>query len=150
MTRSSRPFLILFGSLVLLMLCIGVALAVTVHQAGVIAIDIRCHGNGGSEIHNLRIPGFLVNQALEFIPDRALRQAHREMARLHPMMREAFRTLRKLPDFELVRVESADEQVRIVKRGRDLVIDVEDDRETVHLTVPLATLDKVATRFAGI
>ena len=147
--KSPRPFLILFGSLVLLMLCVGIALAITVYETGVITIDVHSNGRGGDEIHNLRVPALLANQAMEFIPEKAFRDAHRESENVGPMLREFSRALRHQHDFTLVQVEGPNEQVRIRKDGKNLVIDVQDDEEDVHVVVPLSTLDAVAKKLAS-
>jgi hypothetical protein len=58
--------------------------------------------------------------------------------------------LRDMPDFVLVEVQSAREYVKIQKIGGSLVINVDSDKETVHVSVPLRAarhaLEELAAR----
>jgi len=147
MDRSSRPFLILFGSIVALILFAGIAMAVTAHRSGMITVDIHATGPGGSEVHGLRIPGMLVNNAIGFLPDHIVKDAGKN--RIASLAAERVsRVLRNAPDCSLVEVDGPDEQVRIAKRGGNLVVHVRDVEEDVHISIPLKTLEAVAKKFA--
>ena len=150
MNRGSRPFLILFASLVLLMLCAGLALAITVHRSGMVAVDVQASGPGGCDIRGLRVPGFLVGTALEFIPNRVFAEAADEMREAGPVLREVCRTLRGAPDGCLVEITGADQHVSVTKHGGDLVVDVQDEEQSVHVVMPLRTLERMARRFGSI
>ncbi|MFH1143231.1 MAG: hypothetical protein V1774_01645 [Candidatus Eisenbacteria bacterium] len=149
MGRSSKPFLILFGSLVLLLVCAGIALAISVQRAGMICVDVEATGPGGCDVRGLRLPGFLVNGAIRCLPVDVLCEAKAEAAWVHPFLRQACRTLQRTPDFALVEVDGPNEQVRITKRGNDLLIHVESDQERVHLVIPIRTLDALASRLSS-
>jgi hypothetical protein len=150
MTTSSKPFLILFGSLVVAMLCAGVALAIAFHQAGMITVDVRADGPEGCNIRNLRVPALLVNGIVRALPDKALCDAGEETRKMHPALRRTCQILKRLPDFALVEIDGADERVRVAKRRNCLVVDVLSEDEEVHLTVPLGTLDAIAKRLESI
>jgi hypothetical protein len=64
----------------------------------------------------------------------------REARESLPAILAGARELERLPDFVLVEVESPRERVKVQKRGDYLVIDVDSDDETVHLSVPIRTV----------
>jgi len=146
--KSSRSFLLLFAGVLLALVAGGVALAVAVHRAGVIVVEVTpaegCHGDRVS----LRVPGALVAGAAFFLPERELREASAELRRWGPLALQALHELGRAPNCELVRVDGPAERVRIAKQDRCLVVDVRDGSEVVHLVVPLATAKAVLQRLA--
>jgi hypothetical protein len=146
--KSSRSFLLLFGGVLLVLVAAGVTLGIVVHRAGVLVVEVTptdgCHGDRVS----LRLPGALVAGAALFVPERALCEARADLRRWGPVALQALHQLGRAPDCELVRVDGPRECVRIAKRDRCLVVDVEDGEETVHLIVPLATAKAVLQRLA--
>jgi len=146
---SCRPFLLLFAGALLALVVIGVALAVSVHQAGMLVIDIRPAPGADGDRVSLRMPGALATTAAYLVPESLLRRAAADARHWGPLAREACGRLRSAPDCELVRVENRDEQVHIVKRNRSLIVDVQDARETVHLVLPLATAEAILRRLSG-
>ena len=92
-----------------------------------------------------------------FLADMALRiggaQAERvdlppEALELLPMLGPIVDELAKAPDFEMVRVEEPGQNVSIRKVGQSFEVSVLEDDQTVHVTIPLATLE-AAARAAG-
>ena len=149
MEPSTNPFLRLFGSLVLLLLCGGIALAVSVQRAGMISVDVEAAGPDGCTVKGLRVPGLLANTAIQALPAHIFDGMKDEAEWVPPLLSRACDALREVPDFNLVEVDGPDELVRIIKRGNDLVIDVVSDDEKVHVVLPIKTLDTVAQRFAS-
>jgi len=120
MDRSSRPFLILFGSIVALILFAGIAMAVTAHRSGMITVDIHAIVKDAGK-----------NRIASLAAERVSR------------------VLRNAPDCSLVEVDGPDEHVRIAKRGGNLVVHVRDVEEDAHISIPLKTLEAVAKKFAA-
>jgi hypothetical protein len=146
MTTSSKPFLILFGAILALIVGSGAALALAVHHYGTIEVDVHSNGPGGTDVEGLKIPGILATTAAHFIPDSALKSARGEV-RLGCRksdcdlgdVAEILAVLAKCPDCVLVEVISPDECVTIAKRNGHLVVDAQSVEETVHVKVPLRT-----------
>jgi hypothetical protein len=87
---------------------------------------------------------------LNCVPDRLCLEASEEMERWGPAIRVACNELTRCEDGVFVEVESYDETVLIAKRGKALVIDVESEDESVHITVPLATVKHVVSKIERI
>ena len=122
--------------------------AYVVHEGAVrIAVDER--SAGGQHIH-LLLPAALVPVGLKFVPDEKLRQAAAPARPWLPAVRAASQELGRLPDADLLEVRDTRDHVRLSKRGRLLVLDVESTRETVHISFPLKTLDQVARRLESL
>ena len=61
-----------------------------------------------------------------------------------PILRAVTREISKMPDVEIVSVETSTETVSVIKRGRNLIIDVDTPDEEVHVTVPIKVMESVA------
>ncbi|MCK4304119.1 MAG: hypothetical protein KAY24_07760 [Candidatus Eisenbacteria sp.] len=139
---------VFFGTLAVL-LVVGGGLAWAITHTGMVEVDIQAKAPGGCSVSGLRIPAALGHLALMFIPGTVFDQACEEVGRWSPLMSEACRQLSDCPDFTLVEVISSDEQVTIRKQGKNLIIDVDSDREIVHVTLPLSMVRAFAKRFEG-
>jgi len=127
---------------------LGTALlaGVVIYDAGAIRVQVREKGPGGENIH-LLVPAVAVPVALKFVPDDKLREAAREMRPWLPAIKVAAEELARCPDGPFVEVTSAQEKVSITKRGGSLVIDVDNQGETVHVSFPLRILPSIVREF---
>lgn len=148
MSVSSRPFLMIFGAAVLLLAATVTVLGVAVHRYGMLEIEIQPGYSGAGDHISIRLPGVIVPLAMFFVPDAPLREARREIEKWAPLARDAFRELSSCPDFVMVEVQERDEHVTIAKRGRALVIEVQSEDESVHIVVPLTTVNCVLNRIS--
>lgn len=138
MGASNRGFLTVFLGVVAVFLILGVGVAWSIHSAGMVEIDIREGGPGGTEITGLRIPAALGHLALSFVPMHAFDFCEdEEFQQWGPLMVEACRQLDQCPDFVLVEVISRDEHVCVRKQGKAFVVDVESYDERVHISIPI-------------
>jgi len=120
---------------------------VALYQDGVVDVSVHEKRPGGNNIHII-VPGVLVPAALHLVPKedlkRQLRGDSRELAEWLPVARIAARELARIPDGPLVEVDDHHDHVRIFKRGGVLVVDVDDNQDTVHISVPIALVRSVA------
>ena len=114
-------------------------------QQGLVRVRVVEKKPGGDRV-NLCVPAAAIPVALRLAPDDAIRQASEQAKDLLPALRIASRELSRLPDTELVEVRDTREHVRIRTVDGKLEIDVESDREDVHVSVPLRTLEAVLRR----
>ncbi len=122
--------------------------AYVVHEGAVrVAVD---EGSAGGKHIRLLLPAALVPVGLKFVPDEKLRQAAAQARPWLPAVRAASQELARLPDADLLEVRDTGDHVRLSKRGRLLVLDVESTRETVHVSFPLKTLDQLARRLESL
>lgn len=143
---SSRPFLLVFGILVLVLVCVGVAFAYSIHRAGMIEVDVHATGPGGCDIRGIKMPGALAPLAISFVPDEELAAAREDIDEWGPLAREVCRSIGRCPDFVLAEVHSDREFVRVAKEGRRLVVIVEGDEEEIRVVVPLGAVEAVLDR----
>jgi len=97
---------------------------------------------GGANLW-IPVPVGLARVALHFVPREDLPQLDPEARRYLPVARRIAQELAVAPDGVLVEVRSDDEQVLIVKRGGDLVVEVESLDEHVRVSLPAAALDEI-------
>jgi hypothetical protein len=143
-------FLGVFLGTLLVVMAAGGALAWSIHSAGMLTVDIHGKGPGSCDVTGIRIPAAVAHVALALVPDEAFDWAEdEELQRWGPLIHEACQQLLDSPDFTLVEVMDDDEHVFIRKRGKTLVIDVEDRTECVHVTVPLSIAKAFARKIDG-
>lgn len=123
---------------------LALAGAYVVHE-GAIRIQVDQQSAKGSHLH-LLVPAALVPAAMMFVPEATLREAATRARPWLPAVRAATEGLARQPDCDLLEVRSANEHVHVAKRGALLVVEVESLRETVHVSVPLRTINGVAHR----
>ena len=130
-------------AIILTVVCVGVATAV--HNAGMMEVQVADSGPGGDNIH-IVFPAFIAQVALAFVPCSVFSDLDEEIREWIPLLEEGAKALAAHPDFTLVRVESRDETVKIIKQGHSLVIDVESDSEDVHVVIPLGLVQRTVKK----
>src|SRR5215470_3936936 len=118
---------------------LAVAGAYTFHQ-GVIRVDVDEFREGGSHVH-MWVPAAVVPMALRFVPEQQLGRASMEVREGVPIARTIFQELRNYPNTVFVEVTDGDQHVRIATESGRLAIDVSEPQESVHLRVPVSTVD---------
>jgi hypothetical protein len=118
---------------------LAVAGAYTFHQ-GVIRVDIDEFRDGGSHVH-MWVPAAAVPMALRFVPEHHLRHTSMEVREGMPVVRSMFHELKNYPNTVFVEVTSGDQHVRIATENGRLAIDVSEPQESVHLRVPVNTVE---------
>lgn len=115
---------------------VPVAVGGAVAATGVVVVDVQ-EARGGSHIV-VPVPLALAQIATAFVPEHKLRvRLDRDAERYLPIAHDVLEALADGPDGELVRVEQPDQQVRVVKQGRRLRVEVEERDQTVRVSVPL-------------
>lgn len=114
-----------------------------VADAGMIGVRVHEKKPEGTNLH-LYVPAVLVPLGVKIAPERHLERAMQQAKEFLPAMRIAAEELERMPDGLLVEVLSPREHVMIVKSGGSLVVDVDNDRETVHVSVPLRMVRNLA------
>lgn len=133
------------GALVLLLGTVVVAGTVAFH-AGSVRVYVLEKKPGGDHI-NLLIPAALIPLGMKFIPDRGRQRAATRLEPWLPAIKAASLELARCPDGLLVEVENARERVRVEKVFGSLVIDVDSEDVSVHVSFPLKLVARVATEF---
>ena len=114
-----------------------------VADAGFIGVRVHEKKPDGTNLR-LYVPAVLVPLGVRLAPERELERAMSHAREFLPAMRIAAEELERIPDGLLVEVSNSREHVLIVKRGGSLVVDVDNDGETVHVSVPLDIVRNLA------
>ncbi len=131
-----RP--ILAAVLLVLGVAAGSAAAAT-YRAGLVRVSVEEKRPGGENVKVI-VPGILLTTGLKLVPEAQLREGLRDARPWLPVAAAVARELRNYPDASFIEVSSGQEQVRIATRGGVLVVDVNSPEETIHVSIPLATL----------
>jgi hypothetical protein len=114
-------------------------------REGLIKVDVDEFRAGGSHVH-VWVPAAAVPAALNFAPRHHLQNAAEHLEPFMPAIRQLAKELRKYPDAQFVDVVDGSDHVKISTRGGKLQIDVVDPGDSVHVTVPISTLEDVASQ----
>jgi hypothetical protein len=94
-------------------------------------------------------PAALGPIAAHFIPARNLEDASRQIRPWLPVIDTSLDALRATNDIVLVEVSEPGQHVKVSKIGGSIVVDVNDQNETVHVSAPLraieGTVDDIAS-----
>jgi hypothetical protein len=140
-TAGGAAGMLLLGTLVL-----GGA---AVYDMGAVRVSVQEKKPGGDHVR-LLIPAVAVPLGLRIAPEEKLREAALQARPWLPALRIASQELERCPDGPLVEVTNPHEKVSIVKRGHSLLIDVDSEDETVHVSVPLRAVTSVVERLETV
>jgi hypothetical protein len=145
---------LLIGILVLTVLTVSGS--ILAYQAfggmGTLIVDVHEKYPGGDMVH-LEVPGVLIPMTMMCVPDHAFVDCDiddEEMRYAGPVLRAITKELRHMPDTEIVYVETVDETISIVKRGKNLYIDVDTPQEEVHVTIPVKLMESVGKKMERV
>jgi hypothetical protein len=114
-------------------------------REGLIKVDVDEFRAGGSHVH-VWVPAAAVPAALHFAPHRHMENAAQHLEPFMPTIRQLAKELRKYPDAQFVDVVDGSDHVKVGTSGGKLQIDVVQPGESVHVTVPISTLEDVASQ----
>jgi len=131
---------------------LGVA-GVAVAGAGMLCseglIHVKVVEKQAQGVHiNLIAPAVLVPMCMHFAPQRNLAQAARQIQPYMPVVRAVMDGLHDSDDVVLVEVHGPGEYVHVAKSGGSIVVDVDDETDSVHVSAPIrvisSTVDDIA------
>ena len=103
---------------------------------GFIHVKVHEKGVDGHNI-NLIVPAAAIPLTLRFVPREHLAEASQNVRPYLPIIDAAIPALEDCPDGVFVEVTDDHEHVMISKSGSSLVVDVNDEDDVVHVSVPL-------------
>jgi hypothetical protein len=103
------------------------------------------------EVHHVYViaPAMLVPIGMHFAPQRDLSRAAAQIRPWLPTIRAALDQLRESDDVTLVEVKEPGEHVRVAKEGGSIVVDVQDEDETVHVSTPIRAISSTIEQLAA-
>src|ERR1700726_5297801 len=117
--------------------------AIYTFREGVIRVDVDEFRDGGSHVH-LWVPAAAVPIALRCAPRDHMQNAAENIKPWIPTIRQLAKELEKYPETNLVEVVDGDDHVQIRTHAGKLQIDVHEPGESVHIAVPIATLEDIS------
>lgn len=126
----------------------GVSVLCSEGFVNVNVVEHQRHGNGPQHIHVIA-PALLAPIALRLVPNDKLAEPARRIQPFIPTVRAALEGLSETDDMTLVEVSGRDEYALVRKDGGNLVVDVTDRDETVHVSVPLRAIDSTFEALAA-
>lgn len=140
--------MILLGKVVL-----GIA-GTAVAGAGLLCSEGLVHVNvlqKGAERHHIHViaPALLLPIGMHFAPKDHLAEAAEEIRPMMPLIRETLKQLEQCEDLPFVEVNQPGKHVRIAKSGGSIVVDVESEEESVHISTPIRALSSAVEELAA-
>jgi hypothetical protein len=114
-----------------------------VFHEGVIRVDVDEARRDGAHVH-FWVPATAVSAGLYVVPRHHLERAVGQARPYLPVLRQLAKELEKYPNAEFVDVTDNTEHVHIGTVDGKIQIDVVTDEETVHVRVPIETLQDVS------
>jgi hypothetical protein len=116
-----------------------------VFHEGVINVDVDEFRPGGSHVH-VWAPATVVSLGMRVVPRHHLEQAASQVQPFLPVLREVAKELKRFPNATFVEVKDGADHVFIGTVDGKIRIDAVSDTETVHLRIPIETVENVADR----
>lgn len=107
---------------------------------GFVSVDVR---EAQPEAHHVYVvaPAMLAPIAAHFVPKAKLQEASAQVRPWLPVIRAAISSLRDENDMTLVDITDQQQHVSVKKYGGNIVVDVVDDENNVHVSVPLRAME---------
>ena len=118
-----------------LLVCVVLVSAAFISM-GAMRVEVRSKTPGGEHLR-LIAPASVLPAGAMLVPRARVGEAAHQLQAWIPTIQAASEELTHCPDATLVEVDSRDDHVKIAKIGGALVLDVDNQREVVHVSVPL-------------
>jgi hypothetical protein len=140
--------MLLLGKVVLGMAGVGLAGASILCSEGLVHVKVIEKQPQGVHV-NIIAPAMLAPIAVRLAPQRELAQAARQIQPYMPVIRAALDGLRDSEDVVLVDVTEPGEHVEVSKSGSSIVVDVDDENDTVHISTPVRAISSTVEQLAA-
>lgn len=141
--------MILLGKIALGMVGAAVAGAGLLCSEGFVDVNVVQRWDSPPHIHVIA-PAMLAPIAVRLMPDDKLARASEQIQPWLPTIREALNGLDDAPDMTLVEVSDPNEYVHVAKYGGDIVVDVADGKDTVHVSAPIRAIGSTVQALASV
>ncbi|HKD62843.1 MAG TPA: hypothetical protein VKB40_02310 [Candidatus Acidoferrales bacterium] len=134
---------------------VGMAIAGTVLAGagiicseGMISVNVETRS---PEKHHVFVvaPAMLVPIAMHFIPKEHLADHTQEIQPWLPTIRASLDAVSEADDITFVEVNEPGQKVRVAKSGGSIVVDLNDNDETVHVSTPIRAMSSAIEELAA-
>jgi hypothetical protein len=115
---------------------------------GMIQVNVIEKRPEGHHIH-VMAPALPLPIGMHFAPKENIAEASAEIQPWLPAIRAALAQLRECDDFAFVEVKEPGQQVRVAKSGGSLVVDVNSEEESVHVSAPIRAMSSAVEELAA-
>ncbi len=140
--------MILLGKVMLGMAGVGLAGASILCSEGIVHVKVIEKQPQGVHL-NMFAPAMLAPIAVHVAPQREMAQAARQVQPYMPVIRAALDGLRDSDDVVLVEVNEPGEHVEVAKSGSSIIVDVNDEDATVHVSTPIRAVSSTVEQLAA-
>jgi hypothetical protein len=113
-------------------------------------VSVRVHEKRPDGTHlSLYVPAMAINGALRFVPKEHLQEASEQIWPWVPTIEAAVREMGNSPDITFVEVKSPDQHVVVATHHGSIVVDVDDEENSVHVSTPLRAIDDAVEQIAA-
>ena len=113
-------------------------------------VSVRVHEKKADGTHlTLFVPATVLDVGMHCVPSAKLQDASRQVRPWLPTIHAAVEAMKSEKDTTLVEVREENEHVVVAMRGGDIVVDVDDPNETVHVSTPLRAIDNALSQIAA-
>lgn len=102
----------------------------------------------GHHVHIIA-PAIIAPIAVHFAPKQNMAQASEQIRPWLPVIRAGLESLRECDDVVFVEVKDLHEHVQVAKRGGSIIVDVDDEGETVHVSTPIRAISSTIEELAA-
>jgi hypothetical protein len=140
--------MILLGKIALGIAGTAVAGAGLLCSEGLVHVNVLQKGAERHHVHMIA-PAMLVPIGIHFVPRAHLAQAAEEIRPWLPVIRETLKQLQQIEDLPFVEVSEPGQHVRISKSGGSIVVDLESEEESVHISTPIRAMSSAVEELAA-
>jgi len=140
--------MILLGKIALGIAGTAVAGAGLLCSGGLVHVNVLQKGAERHHVHMIA-PAMLVPIGIHFVPRAHLAQAAEEIRPWLPVIRETLKQLQQIEDLPFVEVSEPGQHVRISKSGGSIVVDLESEEESVHISTPIRAMSSAVEELAA-
>ncbi len=125
------------------------AFAAAVYATGLIVVDVKDKVNGRHVL--VPVPMLFVHTAVSLIPDHVMKEAniHNDVDVDMKCVHAAADVLAECPDATFVEVQTHDESVVIAKKGDNITLNVDTQKEKVYMRFPVRGMERVVAQLAA-
>jgi len=129
-------------------------LGTVVAAGGVISsegfVSVRVHEKKPDGTHvSLIVPAMVLDGGLHFVPKENLQDASEKVRPWLPTIHAAIDAMKSEGDTTFVEVREVNQHVTVATHNGAIVVDVDDDGETVHVSTPLRAIDNAIDQISA-
>jgi len=144
----SEDTMILLAKLALGTLGTVVAAGGVISSEGLVSVRVHEKKRGGTHV-SLIVPAMVLDGGLHFVPKENLQDASEKVRPWLPTIHAAIDAMKSEGDTTFVEVREVNQHVTVATHNGAIVVDVDDDGETVHVSTPLRAIDNAIDQIAA-